>query len=140
MKTFTVFAVVAGITVLSAQTIPEVKIKKVPTVATSPNSGVAMFKEYCAVCHGLDGKGQGPAAPALTVPPADLTMLTPSNGGKFPAIKVSQIIQGSDVIKAHGSSEMPVWGPIFRVMDKGNTAVTQLRIANLTHYIQSIQK
>jgi mono/diheme cytochrome c family protein len=140
MKTFAVFVTITGLTVLSAQTGSDVKIKKVPTVATSANSGVAMFKEYCAVCHGLDGKGQGPAAAALTVAPVDLTMLKQKNGGKFPSLKISQVIQGSDAVKAHGTTEMPIWGPIFRTMDNGNTAVSQLRVANLTHYISSLQK
>jgi mono/diheme cytochrome c family protein len=35
-------------------------IKNVPPNPTSPTSGKDMFKEYCAVCHGQDGKGGGP--------------------------------------------------------------------------------
>ena len=51
------------------------EIRHVPVKATSPASGPEMYTSYCAVCHGLDGKGNGPAAEALKVPPPDLTAL-----------------------------------------------------------------
>jgi mono/diheme cytochrome c family protein len=59
-------------------------IKKVPAALTSPTSGSEMFKEYCASCHGADARGRGPAAPALKASPADLTVLSRNNHGKFP--------------------------------------------------------
>src|ERR1700687_4909481 len=63
--------------------------------STSPASGEEMYKTYCAVCHGTDGKGGGPAASALKVAPADLTQLSKTNGGKYPALKVSAAIRGT---------------------------------------------
>src|SRR5579872_2262500 len=69
-------------------------IKKVSTLPTSPASGQQMYNEYCAVCHGKDGKGSGPAAPGLTKVPSDLTLLTAHNNGKYPDRKVFYIIQG----------------------------------------------
>jgi mono/diheme cytochrome c family protein len=56
-------------------------VKQTPVTRTSPASGKEMFTSYCAVCHGPSGKGDGPAANALTKKPADLTQLTAKNGG-----------------------------------------------------------
>jgi mono/diheme cytochrome c family protein len=116
------------------------EVKKIPVTPTRPDSAVEMFKTYCASCHGVDGKGHGPAAEALKVPPADLTVLSQKNGGKFPSGKVSRVIEGADVIPAHGSSDMPTWGVIFHSLDPGNASLTKLRIANLVKYIESMQK
>jgi mono/diheme cytochrome c family protein len=106
---------------------------------TSPASGKEMYTSYCAVCHGTDGKGGGPAASALKNPPADLTLLSKSNGGKFPALKVTSTIRGTSNLPAHGSEEMPVWGALFRSMSNGHESEVQQRIANLTHYVESLQ-
>ncbi len=116
------------------------EIKKVPVSSTPADSGVAMFKTYCATCHGTDGKGGGPAAQALKTPPADLTLLKQKNGGKFPAGRVTHIIEGTDEISAHGTSDMPLWGPVFHSLTPGSDAIVKLRIANLTKYIESLQK
>lgn len=35
--------------------------------------GRAVYLQYCAVCHGPDGKGDGPASTGMLPPPADLT-------------------------------------------------------------------
>ena len=118
----------------------EKEVKKVPVTATRADSAVDMFKTYCASCHGVDGKGHGPAAEALKIPPTDLTVLSKKNGGKFPAGRVSRVVEGADVITAHGSSDMPTWGPIFHSLDPSNAALTKLRISNLTKYIESMQK
>lgn len=88
-------------------------IKHVPAPATSAASGSEMFKAYCASCHGVDGKGNGPAAAALKVMPTDLTSLSKTNGGKFPSAKVGATLRGEADIAAHGSKEMPVWGKVF---------------------------
>ena len=34
-------------------------IKQVPVSPTSPASGKQMYNSYCAVCHGVDGRGVG---------------------------------------------------------------------------------
>jgi mono/diheme cytochrome c family protein len=92
----------------AAQEQPQKEIKHVPITRTSPSSGREMYKSYCAVCHGTDGKGNGPAASALKVAPSDLTTLSKNNGGKFLALKVSSTIRGESNLPAHGSKEMPV--------------------------------
>jgi hypothetical protein len=39
---------------------------------------------------------------------------------------------------AHGSSEMPVWGPIFRFLDPSNDRV-KVRIENVVTFIETLQ-
>jgi mono/diheme cytochrome c family protein len=116
------------------------EVKKVRVTPTRAESALEMFKTYCASCHGVDGKGHGPASEALKVPPANLTLLKQKNGGKFPSARVTRVIEGLDPITAHGSTDMPTWGPIFHSLDTSNANVTKLRIANLTKYIESMQQ
>ncbi len=118
----------------------ETKIKKGPAPYTSAASGQQMYESYCASCHGKNAQGDGPAAPALKVPPPNLTDLAKRNSGKFPDAHVSAVIRGEAAMPAHGSSEMPVWGPVFHSISGGRPAEVQLRVANLTKYIQSLQK
>ena len=124
---------------LGAQEQPQKVIKHVPVKATSPASGQEMYTSYCAVCHGKDGKGKGPAAEALKVPPTDLTSLAKSNGGKYPALKVAAAIRGDSTTPAHGTAEMPVWGHLFHSMSGGHDAEVQQRVANLSEYIEGLQ-
>jgi mono/diheme cytochrome c family protein len=118
---------------------PQKVIKHVPVKSTSPVSGKEMYTAYCAVCHGIEGKGGGPAASALKVPPTDLTLLSKNNGGKYPALKVTSSIRNESDLPAHGSKEMPVWGALFWSMSSGHESEVQQRVANLTHYIESLQ-
>jgi mono/diheme cytochrome c family protein len=100
--------------------------------------GPDLFRAYCAPCHGLDARGAGPAAPALKAKVPDLTLLARNNRGQFPAARVRQMIAGDKLVAAHGSREMPIWGPIFHKveadMDWGN-----VRLSSLVEYLQSIQ-
>ncbi|SRR5271166_1865905 len=107
---------------------------------TSPASGKEMFNAYCAVCHGTDGKGNGPAASALKVPPTNLTLLSKNNGGKYPSMKVNATVRGTAELPAHGSKDMPVWGPLFWGMSHGHESEVEQRVANLTHYIETLQE
>ncbi len=114
-------------------------IKRVPARYTSADSGQEMYVSYCAACHGRDGRGQGPAAPAIKSAPPDLTTLSRRNNGKFPADHVYSVLVGKTELSAHGSADMPMWGPIFRRMGQGHVAEEQLRATNLTKYLESIQ-
>ncbi|MFI5118545.1 MAG: c-type cytochrome [Terriglobales bacterium] len=118
---------------------PEKVIQHVPVKAVSPASGKEMYTSYCAVCHGTDGKGGGPAASALKVPPTDLTLLSKNNGGKYPALKVTSNIRGEAALPAHGTKDMPVWGTLFWSMSSGHEAEVQQRVVNLNRYIESLQ-
>jgi mono/diheme cytochrome c family protein len=80
-----------------------------PIGKTSPNNGKQMFVGYCAPCHGVDGKGNGPVTSSLLQKPTDLTTLSRNNGGKFPQAHVVAIINfGSNVAGAHGTKDMPI--------------------------------
>src|SRR5438067_12589312 len=71
----------------------------------------ALYKAYCAACHGPEAKGNGPVASTLKVPPADLTRISARNGGKFPLMRIERIISGEEERRGHGP--MPAWGPVF---------------------------
>ncbi len=114
-------------------------VKHTPAPDTDPRSGAEMYRAYCAVCHGLDGKGAGPAAAALCQEIPDLTQLSRKNGGKFPMFHVSGIIQGDAEIAAHGSKDMPMWGDVFREL-KRDDSVVKLRVHNLAEYLASLQE
>ena len=116
------------------------EIKNVPAGYTNPTSGRQMYDAYCGSCHGQGGKGNGPAASALKATPTDLTQLAAKNGGTFPEQHVAQVIKGDSMMAAHGSKEMPVWGPVFSNLSGHDTAATQLRVRNLTKYIASMQQ
>jgi mono/diheme cytochrome c family protein len=135
-----VFAAVIGMMMTVSAQEPKKEIKHVPITATSPASGQQMYKTYCAVCHGTDGKGNGPAVEALKVPPPDLTALAGNHDGKYPAMKVAAVIRGENAMAAHGSKEMPIWGHLFRSMSGGHESEVQQRVANLNQYIESLQK
>ena len=137
---WTVFAAVIAMATMASAQEAKKEIKHVPITSTSPASGHEMYKTYCAVCHGTDGKGNGPAVDALKVPPTDLTALAGKNGGKYPGMKVAAVIRGENALAAHGSKEMPIWGHLFRSMSGGHESEVQQRVSNLNQYIESLQK
>jgi mono/diheme cytochrome c family protein len=102
--------------------------------------GRQIYKEYCASCHGSDGRGDGPVARSLRKPPSDLTTLAKRHGGAFPEEYVANVLRFGLGFSAHGSSEMPVWGPIFQYLEHYNEAAVRQRIKNLCEYLESIQQ
>jgi mono/diheme cytochrome c family protein len=120
----------------------KVEIKKVPITYVDPTSGKQMYANYCAACHGMDAKGNGPAAPALKYTLPDLTTLAKQNNGKYPGEHISQVIKGDANAPAHGSKEMPVWGPAFASLQPyGDSSIdVQRRIVSLNDYIESMQE
>ncbi len=75
--------------------------------------GKSEFQSSCASCHGADGKGKGPVAEQLKVPPPDLTVLARNSNGTFPTDAIYKTIDGSKAVPAHGNREMPIWGERF---------------------------
>ena len=112
----------------------------IPVHKTSATDGKQMYNGYCAPCHGVDGRGHGPAANALKPSPTDLTVLTKNNHGKYPDTHVLAILQFGTEVQAHGSATMPVWGPILGNMNRANNQEKLLRMSNLSHYLESIQE
>src|SRR5579862_2752861 len=131
------FALTFGPAAVNAQDAPKPTIKTVPVRPTQILDAKGMFREYCAVCHGDEGKGNGPAADALKKAPADLTQIARKNGGTFPKVRVMRVIDGADVIAAHGSRAMPVWGNIFRSLEGSSSE--SLRVNALMEYIGNLQ-
>ena len=121
----------------AAATNQQKTLEKAPITPSNAASGQQMFKDYCAACHGANGKGDGPAAELLKTPPADLTMLAKNNNGKFPADHFEAVLRFGAAGHAHGTSDMPVWGPLFSAQNK---SLVQLRISNLESYVASIQQ
>ena len=111
----------------------------IPVTKTPATSGKQMYVNYCAPCHGVDGRGQGPVAPALKTPPTDLTVLSRNNHGKFPDAHVVTVLQDGAEINAHGSAQMPVWGPILGKMNQSIPQDRMLRISNLSRYLETMQ-
>jgi mono/diheme cytochrome c family protein len=114
-------------------------VKKVPLTYTQPDDAKEMFNTYCAVCHGPDGRGGGPAATALKKAPADLTQIAIRNNGAFPEMKITEVLTaGAGETLSHGSKDMPIWGTLFKA--RGGESVARLRIFALTEYLKSIQR
>ncbi|MBF6560189.1 MAG: cytochrome c [Candidatus Binataceae bacterium] len=111
-------------------------------------SGPLQFRQYCASCHGMDGKGDGPVAASLKKKPADLTMLSKNNGGVFPTAEVHDFIDGTKTAAGHGTREMPLWGDAFMTRTgkeaaMGAAPLTQeevnAKINRLVRYIKTLQ-
>jgi len=138
----TLFLIASGVL---SQTRPPSQQSELPP--TFVPSGERMYKQFCAACHGSDGKGHGPAASSLKISPSDLTTLAKRYKGKFPYNYVSSVLHFGPGVSAHGSSAMPTWGPIFERLDehsKGPSPVTREiavrdRIQNLCDYLVSLQ-
>jgi len=102
-------------------------------------SGSKQALQNCAPCHGADLKGKGPAAPAFKVPPTDLTTFAKRHGGTFSALDLETAITSKgQPVPAHGSPNMPVWGPIFKSISPDDGDLV-LRVSNLVKYIESLQ-
>ena len=116
-------------------------INQVPIKRVSWASGQEMYQEYCVACHGEKADGQGPAAIAYKNKPADLTLLARRNQGKFPYDYFYSVLQFGAVLPtpAHGSSDMPVWLPLFNSLDDNHKAIAEQRMRNLARYVESLQ-
>ena len=106
--------------------------------------GGELYGELCAVCHGMTGKGDGPAAPALKKGVPDLTTMSANNVGVFPREAVEKAITGRTRIVSHGTVDMPIWGKTFASAMPGEKlyvreGLARQRIYNLTAHLESLQ-
>lgn len=132
----------AGLFAATATTASDDKVKNKtdqPVHLIHSLAGPDLYRGYCASCHGTEGKGDGPVAPALNSKMPDLTTIAQRNGGIFPGARVNKIISGDEIILAHGTREMPVWGPIFHQVEEDRD-YGEVRLQNLTNYLKSVQK
>ncbi|MBR0764472.1 c-type cytochrome [Bradyrhizobium japonicum] len=100
MRTLLITTIVLALTQISAAAQP---VKRA-------DIGKQAYEVQCAVCHGLDAKGNGLYVTSLKIAPPDLTLLSKTNGGVFPVERVVKVIDGRTEIAAHGSRDMPIWG------------------------------
>lgn len=131
-----VFIALVALALSAGSAFAQAKIEQVPIKNVKATDAQGMFDSYCAVCHGKDGKGMGPAAKALAKAPADLTRINARHGGKFPDVRVRRYIEGLDEVAAHGTRDMPMWGSLFNSL---NRDTAQLRVAALADYIKGMQ-
>jgi mono/diheme cytochrome c family protein len=102
--------------------------------------GEALYVAYCASCHGRGGRGDGPVADYLKIPPADLTSIARRASGVFSAYQVGRIIDGRQIVRAHGDAAMPVWGDAFKILSPGiSEAEVRARIDALVKYLEAMQ-
>jgi mono/diheme cytochrome c family protein len=107
---------------------------------TAQTAGSSLFKTYCATCHGVEARGDGPLAGQLRVRPPDLTLFTRRNGS-FDREKVRRIVDGRQPVKGHGGADMPVWGDVFKRAEEGYSEKKPLeRIQQLVDYLAAIQR
>lgn len=109
--------------------------------------GKVEYMSNCSSCHGATGNGNGPYVELLKKSPPDLTTLAKRNGGVFPINRVYQVIDGREVIKWHGSREMPVWGEDYIASASKEIqfyyapeVVARSRILMLIDYLYRIQE
>ena len=105
-----------------------------------PLDGPKIYQYHCATCHGSDGRGHGPASAALKQPVQDLTLISQRNRGRFPYQHVKEIIDGTQIgPSAHGTREMPIWGPIFHEVD-ADQDWGEVRLDAVTKQVESMQQ
>jgi mono/diheme cytochrome c family protein len=103
-------------------------------------SGHATYMTYCAVCHGVAARGDGPLADSLRVRPPDLTLLAKRSGGRFDDETVRRIIDGRKPVKGHGGPDMPVWGDVFKnTADGYSDAAVREKVMGVVEHLRSIQ-
>jgi mono/diheme cytochrome c family protein len=126
------------VSVAGAQNKPTADNVQPPRITAE--SGKQTYMRYCASCHGASAMGDGPAASMLKTPPPDLTSLAKRHGGKFPHDYISSVLLFGTRIMSHGSSDMPIWGPIFASMDNYDEVAVRKRIKDLSDYLMSLQQ
>jgi mono/diheme cytochrome c family protein len=105
-------------------------------------AGRDLFEQHCELCHGAEGRGDGPLSEELKVAPADLTKISARRGGTFPEVEVREMIDGRRTVRAHGKSDMPIWGRAFgggAAAGKEKEAEVKKKLDQLVAFLRSIQ-
>lgn len=138
--------IVAGALWVSNAIAQEPKAPKPPAAAAPADSPVAAvsgayaFRTYCAACHGVDGRGDGPLTDSLRFHPPDLTLIAKRHAGEFPTEKVVRIVDGRSPVKGHGGPDMPIWGDAFRNAETGyDDAAARAKVRGVVDYLKTLQ-
>jgi mono/diheme cytochrome c family protein len=137
-----------------AQSPPPSPPSGVPTGSAAPAPGGEFgryeYETYCAVCHGTDGKGNGPFTMLLNKRVPDLSVLAKNNRGIFPFARAYDVVVGTADVGAHGSREMPIWGDVFigraqsvygpNYRESTGDAYVKARVLALVEYISRLQE
>lgn len=137
-RRWTAFALALASAAVSAAAPPRVDGVKGAEQRARAMSGRDLYVAYCASCHGIEGRGDGPAAEAMRMRPPDLTRLSEKHGGRFPVARVQRLLGGVEGIPAHGGKRMPVWVPVFLPLSPAEGESAAL-IDRLVRYLESIQ-
>jgi len=111
--------------------------------AEPTNPGREAYLRYCGACHGESGKGDGAVSQLMRPKPINLTTLAKDNNGEFPTTRVINAIDGRETVRAHGDSDMPVWGDIFKMESgkvPGQEYDVRSKVILITDYLRSIQQ
>ena len=138
MRLRSLFISVLALAVLGTAAYAQNKVVKVVPARSTGFEGKEMFTQFCAPCHGQDGRGNGPAASAMKTAPTDLTQVAKRNNGKFDVLHLKNIISGQGV-SAHGSETMPVWGDVFKSISANGT-FADIRMNAIIKYMQDFQR
>jgi mono/diheme cytochrome c family protein len=106
------------------------------------HAGKASFDQYCASCHGTAADGTGPVAEEMKISPADLRKLGQKYGTPLPKPKLREIIDGREMVRAHGTGDMPVWGEqlVHNVPPTVNTTMFKRgTIIVIVDYLETLQ-
>jgi mono/diheme cytochrome c family protein len=116
------------------------KSNKTTSLERDTVEGARIFQHRCAVCHGFDGRGDGPDSVVLRHPVADLTLISHRSGGKFPYQRVKAIIEGNRTgLLSELDREMPSWGPVFHQVESDQDW-GEVRLDAITKQIESLQR
>ena len=138
-RSLVILAAIAAVAAIGTASTGQSQTERKSFLLVSPY-GVDNFHAYCSPCHGRDGTGNGPVARALKKTPPDLTTIMIRHNGVFPRGEIRVFIaNGSPDLPAHGSGDMPVWGPTFHALDSSDRAA-ELRLANIVEYLSTIQR
>jgi mono/diheme cytochrome c family protein len=102
--------------------------------------GADLYRMYCASCHGVTARGDGPLAASMRRTPPNLTEIAKRHKGTYPGELVFKIIDGRQRVPGHGGPDMPVWGDAFmRTSDATDESSVRFRIQALVDYLETIQ-
>ena len=90
----------------------------------NPLLGSHLYRSYCLVCHGIDGKSAGPLATKLGFEPADLSSKT------YQAKTVAELAAIITGYQRSGDSNMPSWG----------MALSEAELLDIAVYISEITR